>query len=436
MRTLASTVVFAVLGLFLSSCACAQLIPTPDFTEHLVPTSQMPAPSSSWWVTVDIVALAGALCLATYFALVSRSRIHLFLLTIGCLAYFGFVREGCVCPIGATQNVALATANPSYVVPTVVVVFFMLPLVFTLFFGRTFCAAVCPLGAVQEVVSIRKVRVPRWLDQSLGLLAFIYLGAAVILAATNTAFIICRYDPFVAMFRLSGSATMLLFGGSLLLVGVFVGRPYCRYLCPYGAILRVLSRFSKWHARITPDECINCRLCEDVCPYGAIQPPTVTLSHDQRRREKRHFIWALALVPVWVAGGVGLGSVLGEPLARWNPEVRLAEQLTAEQLGLAAETTDASEAFRSAGQVPRDAYVAANIIQQRSRTLAIWLGAWVGLVVAIKLVQLSLRRQRNDFQANRSACVACGRCFWYCPVEQVRLGRISDVSEMVPEERS
>ncbi|NIL97025.1 MAG: 4Fe-4S binding protein, partial [Planctomycetales bacterium] len=61
--------------------------------------------------------------------------------------------------------------------------FFLLPLVFTLFFGRTFCAAVCPLGAVQELVSVRHVRVPRWLDQSLGMLAYIYLGAAVILAA-------------------------------------------------------------------------------------------------------------------------------------------------------------------------------------------------------------------------------------------------------------
>ena len=77
---------------------------------------------------------------------------------------------------------------------------------FTLFFGRTFCAAVCPLGAVQELVAVRPVKVPRWLDQALGLLAYVYLGAAVMFAATGTAFLICRYDPFVGFFRRSPAA--------------------------------------------------------------------------------------------------------------------------------------------------------------------------------------------------------------------------------------
>ena len=154
------------------------------------------------------------------------------------------------------------------------VAFFALPLLVTLFFGRTFCAAVCPLGAVQELTAVKSVRVPGWLDQSLGLIPFIYLGAAVLFAATGTAFLICRYDPYVAFFRLNGNANLVLFGMLLLGIGLFVGRPYCRYLCPYGALLGLLSRFSRWHVSIPPDKCINCRLCEDVCPYGAIDPPT------------------------------------------------------------------------------------------------------------------------------------------------------------------
>ena len=108
------------------------------------------------------------------------------------------------------------------------VAFFALPLVFTLLFGRTFCAAVCPLGAVQELVAVRPLKVPLWLDHALGLLAYVYLGAAVLFAATDTAFVICRYDPFVAMFRLSGDVNMLVLGGCFLAVGMLVGRPYCR----------------------------------------------------------------------------------------------------------------------------------------------------------------------------------------------------------------
>lgn len=426
-------VVIAMLAWGLSGYVCADLIPTPDFSDHPIPTTAAPVADSQWWAIVDMVALAVALCLATYFALAVRSRNKLLMLTIASLAYFGFVRGGCVCPIGATQNVSLAIANPSYVVPITVVFFFTLPLVFTLFFGRTFCAAVCPLGAVQELVSVRSVHVPRWLDQALGLVAYMYLGAAVILAATNTAFVICRFDPFVAMFRLTGSAPMLLFGGCLLVIGVFVGRPYCRYLCPYGAILRVLSRCAKWHVSIPPTTCINCRLCEDVCPYDAIRTPTISPPATQRSRAKIRLLGMLGLAPLLVVVGAGTGKLLGQPLARWNPEVQLAEQLRQEELGLASETTDAADAFRSAGRAPRDAYAAAIQWRQQYGALGTWLGAWVGLVLGVKLVQLSLFRRRVDYQPDRSGCVSCGRCFWYCPVEQVRLGLIKDVSEVVPE---
>ena len=143
---------------------------------------------------------------------------------------------------------------------------------------------------------------------------------------------------------------MMIFGGCLLLIGLFVGRPYCRYLCPYGAILRVLSPFSRWHVRIPPEDCINCRLCEDVCPYDAIRPPTIPQSADERRAGRRRFLWLLWLAPVLVLVFAGLGTLLAVPLARWHPEVRLAEQLRQEELGTDRATTDASDAYRSSGR--------------------------------------------------------------------------------------
>ncbi len=129
-----------------------------------------------WRDYLDVAALAAGLSLASYFAIKKRSRRGLFLLTIASLAWFGFWRKGCICPIGAIQNVTLAVCDSSYIVPLSAAAFFILPLVFTLFFGRTFCAAVCPLGAVQELVAVRPVQTPVWLDHALGLLAYVYLG--------------------------------------------------------------------------------------------------------------------------------------------------------------------------------------------------------------------------------------------------------------------
>lgn len=432
-KSSAIALVLLLLAIGLTGHAYADLISTPDFSDHPIPTTAVPGADATWWNWLDIAALVLALCLATYFAHVARSRNKLLVLTIASLLWFGFIRQGCVCAIGATQNVALAVCNPSYVVPLSVVVFFSVPLVFTLFFGRTFCAAVCPLGAIQELVAVRSVRVPAWLDQALGLLAYFYLGAAVLLASTGTAFIICRYDPFVAFFRLSGSTSMLLFGGALLLLGTFVGRPYCRFLCPYGAILRVLSRFSKWHVRIPPTDCIQCGLCENVCPYDAIATPTVSQSAKERLRGKRRLLVVLGLTPMLIAGSAWAGKQFGQPLASWNPEVLLAEQLRREELGLTQQTTKASDAFRSSSGSPLGAYLRASELHNRYHSLGIWLGAWCGLVVSAKLIQLSLRRGREDFEPDHAGCVSCGRCFWYCPVEQVRRGWISDVSEVVPE---
>jgi hypothetical protein len=114
-----------------------------------------------------------------------------------------------------------------------------------------------------------------------------------------------------------------------------------------------------------------------------------------------------------------------------DPDFRLAERIRSEDLGLVQDTTDASDAFRSSGRPVGELYLQAIEIRGRYQRLGGWLGAWVGLVIAVKLVSLSIRRKRVDYQPDRSRCVSCGRCYWYCPGEQVRLGLISDVSELV-----
>ena len=421
-------------GLLLVATGVARagdVIPTPEFQDHAIPISAPPTAPSVAWEWANLIALVAALSVASYSALVSRSRRELFLLTIASLLWFGFIRQGCVCPIGATQNVALALADPTYAIPVTVVALCLLPLVFTAFFGRTFCAAVCPLGAMQELVAVSKVRVPTWLDHALGLVPYIYLGVAVVFAATGTAFVICRYDPFIAMLRLSGDTHMLIFGASLLILGIFVGRPYCRYLCPYGGLLALLSKIAKWHAKIPPEHCIQCRLCEDVCPYGAIQEPTLPPAAEQRLAARRRLLLCLIGTPLLAAVGAGLGLLLTVPLSRLDPEYRLAERIRLEDAGQVEGTTDASDGFRNTGQPVATLYERAVHTQHRFRTLGVWLGAWIGLVLGVKWITLSMRRKRADYQPDRGRCVSCGRCYWYCPEEQVRLGLIKDVSEVV-----
>jgi ferredoxin len=221
-----------------------------------------------------VILLGLALGVSAWLALWRRQRGWLVAISIACLAYFGFYREGCICPIGATQNVAVALVDPRYAVPYYVILTFVLPLGAALLFGRVFCSGVCPLGSIQELVSLRAVRVPPRLDRALGSLKWVYLGVALyyaVLPASERDFLICRYDPFVGLFRFTGAAWMLMLGGAFLVAGVFVGRPYCRWLCPYGALLSAFSRYAWRSFSITPDRELDCGLCQGACPYGAIE---------------------------------------------------------------------------------------------------------------------------------------------------------------------
>ncbi len=399
-----------------------QRFPPPDFESgYELPVTTTPAPRAQLLSFLDMAVLLACVSLASFFALKKRSRKAIFGLALFSLAYFGFYREGCVCPIGAVQNVTLALFDSGYAIPVSVLFFFIIPLLFTLFFGRVFCAAVCPLGAFQDLALVRPVAVPPALQHALGLLAYLYLGAAVLFAATGSAFIICEYDPFVAIFRLSGSANMVVLGFSFLLISIFVGRPYCRFFCPYGVLLRWLSRVSKWRVTITPSECIRCRLCEESCPFGAIDPATPEEAARPGGRDKRRLVLLLSLIPVLVLAGMWLGSIFGKPCARMHATVRLAERIQQEEAGLEQGTVDASEAFRNTGETISSLYEEARLLREEFVFGGSILGAFLGLAVAFKLISLSLFRSRAEYEADRAGCYACARCFSYCPVELDRL---------------
>jgi len=416
------------LYLILISVAFAvERFPPPEFeSDYVMPGTTQPAPRQDIYEYLDVAVLLAALCISSYLILKKRSRKAIFSLMIFSLIYFGFWRKGCVCPIGAIQNVTLSIFDSGYAAPIFVTAFFLLPLIFTLFFGRGFCAAVCPLGAVKDLVLLRPVSVPRWLENGLRLFAYIYLGAAVLLAATGSAFIICRYDPFVAIFRLSGNLNILILGGCLLIIGVFIGRPYCRFICPYGVILRQLSRLSKWHVTITPEECVRCSLCEDSCPFGAIREPTAEWSARDYSIGKKRLGLLLVLLPVLIFLGGWGGSKLNAVTSRAHATVRLAERVYMEDAGEVEGTTDSSSAFRATGKETKQLYNEASIIRERFR-LGGWIfGGFVGLVIGLKLIGLSIRRLRTDYEADRAGCLACGRCFEYCPIEHVRLDKAKE----------
>ena len=393
-----------------------QRFPKPEFeTGYSQPQTLLPGPRLAWLAYLDVVVLIATLSLVTWLVLRRRSRKGVFWTSLFSLAYFGFYREGCVCSVGSLQNVTLALFNSAYVIPYAVLAFFVIPLAFALFSGRTFCAAVCPFGVMQDLFAFSPIKLGTRLNAILGLLPYLYLGFAVLYAATGTDFIICRYDPFVGIFRMNASFGMFVFAGTLLLSGVYIARPYCRFLCPYGVLLKWFSYFSRRHMTITPGHCIQCRLCEDSCPYDAILVPVEGKSPDSASLRLRKLILITALVPVLSLVFAWTASRLAEPFARLHPTVKLAAQLLHPVADAKGETFEMS-AFRTSGKSSAEVFAQADILLHRF-TIGSWiLGAFLGLSLALIIATRMLRKYQQGYVPDKGSCYSCMRCTDYCPV--------------------
>lgn len=398
--------------------AVADRFPRPDFVSgHVPPPTEVPPPPQAWLPWLDVGALLAALILATLFSLRWRSRKGLLALTIASLLYFGFWRHGCICPVGAVQNVCAGLADKSHALSAAVVFLFVLPVAFALFFGRVFCSSVCPLGAIQELVVVRHRALPFWVNRLLGMGRYLVLGLGVFCAVGGIGFIVCRYDPFVGFFRLGGPAPMLLAGAALLALGTVIGRPACRFLCPYGAVLEWASRLSWKRLSITPAECIRCRLCESACPYDAIEKPeSVTRQTASHAVSRRTLGLALLLFPLLLVLGSLGGGRLGLALGRFHPAVSLARTVTRDGHAADLGMRDRIEAFESA-EMPREQLAGkARAIQEGMLFRGRLLGIFGGAVLGLHLVALSRRISHEDYRPDPAACLGCGRCFRYCPV--------------------
>lgn len=409
---------FVIISLQVFDLSAKNRFPKPEFESgHVQPETITPAPRAMILEYIDVFVLIVALSLISWLILKKRSRKGVFWMSVFTILYFGFYKQGCVCAVGSVQNVTLALFNESYNIPITALLFFVIPLLYTLFFGRTFCAGVCPLGAIQDIFAFRPMPIKAWLEKVLGIIPFIYLGLAILYAATGTDFIICRYDPFIGFYRLDATFMMFMLGAIFLLIGVFIARPYCRFLCPYGALLNIVSRFSFKHMTITPANCINCKLCESSCPFGAINMPAPVKEKEKTEVIVKRYVLLSVIVPVLIFAGGFIASNFHENLAMVNHKVKLAtEVMNNTNFGLKDKEAIEITAFKSSGQTIEQLYSEAAVIIDEFYIGSWILGCFIGLVFGLTLVSLTVFKYHSDYSPNKATCHSCARCMDYCPV--------------------
>jgi len=408
---------FICISLLLLVQAGAQnRFPKPDFESgYMYPQITYPVPNETLWIVVDIFMLAALMSIVTWAVLKKRTRKPVIWVSVISVAYFGFFRDGCICSVGSIQNIALALVDNTYILPISVLLFFILPILFAFFFGRVFCAGVCPFGALQELVNLKNYRLSKAVTTVLGVIPWIYLIFAVLYAVTRSSFLICRFDPFIGIFRLGGDVGLITFGALLLIASIFTGRPFCRFLCPYGALLSLFSSVSIWKVGLTGKTCINCELCHNACPVDAIKPPYENKVKESRLKGVKRIINYFVILPLIIFTGAILLRSVSDELSRANKDVRLYDMVIQHEAEPQDILSIELEAFYGQGETIEELTDKYEIIQTDFKIYSTIAGALIGFVIGITLIGLSVKRTRSQYEIDNSDCVACGRCFSYCP---------------------
>ena len=162
------------------------------------------------------------------------------------------------------------------------IIFGFAVLVYTMFQGRKFCAWICPLGTAQELIySLRgkrcrmKHRTPFYLERKLSLLKYLILLITVALTLLGLNYLFIRLCPFYALSLLPKLFTPgLAILGIVLLKSVFGEREWCRYLCPYAALMNIfqwlgeVAGIRRKKVRRNLERCTDCGLCSLNCPMN------------------------------------------------------------------------------------------------------------------------------------------------------------------------
>lgn len=187
-----------------------------------------------------------------------------------------------LCPFGgvvtlyniATLGTFIQKIHMSSII-LMVIVFFLAVL-----FGPVFCGWICPLGSIQEWVGKlgrrifkRKYNhfVPAKLDKILRYVRYGVLTWVLVVTARSGYLLFEHLDPYNALFSFwTGEVAIqaMVVLGVTLVLSLFVERPWCKYACPYGALLGLTNKIRIFKIKRSPSTCISCNKCSNSCPMN------------------------------------------------------------------------------------------------------------------------------------------------------------------------
>jgi polyferredoxin len=190
-----------------------------------------------------------------------------------------------LCPFGGLETIYKFLAGGDFLAKifTSNIVLLAGVIILGILLGRYFCGWICMFGGLQEFIGMlgnkifkKRFTISQKADNILRYLKYLVLLVVLVLTWRVGELIIRPYDPFVAYAHLStGLASVwsefavgLVILGMTLLASLFYDRVFCRYLCPMGAFLGILSKTGIYRIKREDNTCTKCSLCDKKCPVN------------------------------------------------------------------------------------------------------------------------------------------------------------------------
>ncbi len=395
----------------ISMFASTARFPAPEFENYKLPKMDLEpyVNDTTFWRLGALILflIVSGICFHKF-----RSRKAMLAVSSAGLIVFGFLLNACPCPVGLFQNIADSAVN-NVSISVGYLLLFALPLACALIWGRLFCSGACPLGAVQELLQWKAVKVPSSLDRVLRMIPVIVLIIGTVSAMSGALYPLCYLDPYLPIFILSFPLPFAIVTLVFLLLGFVVSRPFCRYICPYGALLRFFAIFAAKKPVITTDTCINCKLCEQGCPNGAIIAPENEDSTEAHEKGTRRLSLLVACLPLALFVGGIIGYSAAPVLSEIHPDVQLLRDVKEHKKTINA------EAFYASGE-PMSHLEDKAIRAQNITTIGLSIGGVIlAACVMAELITLARRRKNEEiYEIDSGLCLCCGRCYQTCPLEK------------------
>ena len=155
-------------------------------------------------------------------------------------------------------------------------------IVTTVLWGRVYCGRICAFGALTQLIDAIvparfRVELPKRLEERASYIKYgILFGAIVYYLVTHEIGFYRYIEPFW-MFTFEASTPLWIGLAVLLVASVFVRNLYCRFLCPLGAALGLISTLAPFKIKRW-SECSQCALCEKTCEWGAIRKRQIVMA--------------------------------------------------------------------------------------------------------------------------------------------------------------